>query len=366
VRAADAGTRLYPPLSSGRPAAGTGQTAGEQLRVGMWTDPGAWDDFVLRAPDGTLAHRWAWLRIVSGTYGHKVIPLASARNGVLAGVLPLVQMNSRLFGRHLVSMPYLDTGGLCTAGDRAAQGALVSAAVELAAASSSHLELRHLADPSIPLLPSLHKVTMVVDLSGGEGAVWKRIHGNRRSQVRKAGRAGLTASVHGREALTDFYRILATNLRDLGSPVHRRAFFSRIMDAFGEEARIVLVRAGDRAVGAAMVFIQGDRAVMPWMGTLRPFLRQAPSQLLYWQALRYGIARGCRAFDFGRSSPKSGTYESKREWAAKPVQLYWHRLPGEPSDDDVQRWQWGIEVWRRLPVPVANVIGAAVRGGIPQ
>jgi FemAB-related protein (PEP-CTERM system-associated) len=366
VRAAEPGMRRYPLLTSGRAAAGTGHAAGEAPRVGTWTDPAAWNSFVRQAPDGTLAHRWEWLGIVSETYGHQVIPLASARNGVLTGVLPLVQMRSRLFGRHLVSMPYLDTGGLCTAGDQTADNMLVLAAIELAKGSSAHLELRHIADRSIPLVPSLHKVTMVVDLSRGEDAVWKQIHGNRRSQVRKARKAGLTASVHGGEALADFYQILATNLRDLGSPVHRRAFFRGIMDAFGEDARIVLVRAGDRAVGAAMVFVHGDRAVMPWMGTLRSFLRQAPSQLLYWQCLCYAIARGCRVFDLGRSSPNSGTYESKREWGAEPVQLFWHRLPGEPSDDDVQRWQWGIEIWRHLPEPVASAIGAAVRGGIPQ
>ena len=61
-----------------------------------------------------------------------------------------------------------------------------SAAVKLAEGSGAHLELRHTADRAVPLVPSRHKVTMVVDLSGGADAVWKRIHGNRRSQVRKA------------------------------------------------------------------------------------------------------------------------------------------------------------------------------------
>ena len=126
-----------------------------------------------------------------------------------------------------------------------ADAALVRAAIELARSSHAQLELRHIADRPIPLVPSLHKVTMVVELSGGEDAVWKRIQGNRRTQVRKARKRGLTASVHGSEALADFYRILATNLRDLGSPMHRREFFRRIMDAFGEDARIVLVRDND-------------------------------------------------------------------------------------------------------------------------
>jgi FemAB-related protein (PEP-CTERM system-associated) len=366
VRAAQLSTRRYPLLSPGSTAAGNRRAGGEPVQVGVWTDRTAWDEFVLGATDGTVAHRWAWLDIVSETYGHRVIPLAGVREGVLAGVLPLVQMRSRLFGRRLVSMPFVDTGGLCTAGDRAAESALVSAAVDLAASGAWQLELRHTTDRPIPLTPSLHKVTLVVDLSGGEDAVWKQMHGNRRSQVRKARRAGLTASVHGSEALADFYRILAANLRDLGSPVHRRGFFHRIMDAFGDDACIVLVRDDDRAIGAAMVLFHGDWAVMPWMASLRSFFPRAPSQLLYWQALCYGIARGCRVFDLGRSSPYSGTYESKREWGAEPVQLFWHRLHGGNSDGDVQRWQWMTEVWRRLPVPVATLIGAAVRGGIPQ
>lgn len=336
------------------------------VRVERATDAAAWDAFVLRAPDATIAHRWAWLGIASAAYGHRGIPLAAVRDGQIAGVLPLVQMRSRLFGRHLVSMPFLDTGGLCTAGDGAAEVALTSAAVELATASGAHLELRHTADRPVSLVPSMHKVTMVADLSGGEDAVWKRIHGNRRSQVRKARRAGLTASVCGSDALPDFYRILATNLRDLGSPVHRREFFRQALSAFGEDARIIVVRDGDRAIGAALVLFQGDWAGMPFMAALRAHFSRGTSQLVYWQCLCHAIARGCRVFDFGRSSPGSGTYEAKREWAAEPVQLFWHRLPGDDAGDDVQRWQWAVGVWRRLPVPVATMIGSAMRGGLPQ
>jgi FemAB-related protein (PEP-CTERM system-associated) len=366
VRAAESVSRRYPVLSSGGTAARNRHAGESPVQVGIWTDGAAWDAFILRATDGTMAHRWAWLGIVSETYGHKVIPLAATRAGELAGVLPLVEMRSRLFGRHLVSMPFLDTGGLCTDGDQEADQALVSAAIGLAEAHGLHLELRHRADRSIPLVPSLRKVTMVVDLSGGENALWKKVDGNRRTQVRKARKAGLTASVHGSEALADFYRILAANLRDLGSPVHRQEFFRRLMDAFGEDARIVLAGRDGRIVGAALILFQGDWAGMPWSGSLRSFFRIAPSQLVYWQALCHGIDRGCRVFDLGRSSPNSGTYGYKREWSAEPVQLFWHRLPGDDSDGDTQRWQWGTEVWRHLPVPVASMIGAAMRGGLPQ
>lgn len=367
MRTTGSGTARHPLSSVVGAAAPNGVHPGtEQVQVGLWTDPAAWDDFVLRAPDGTMAHRWAWLGIAAAAYGHPVVPLAAVRGEKLAGVLPLVRMRSRIFGRHLVSMPYIDTGGLCTAGDRTAEAGLVSAAVRLAAAADAHLELRHTTDREIPLVPSLHKVTLLLDLSGGEQAVWKHLNKARQRQIRSARRAGLVASEHGPEALGEFHRIQAVNLRDLGSPVHSRAFFERVMDAFGEDARILLVRDGQRTIGAGLMLFQGTWAGVPWAAALRSTFSLHPTQLFYWEAIGLALARGCDVFDFGRSSPGSGPYVAKTYYGARPSQLYWHRLPGANDDRDVQRWQWATEVWRHLPVPVATTVGAAVRGGIPQ
>ena len=334
--------------------------------IESWQDGRAWDDFVGRAPDGTIGHRWAWTRVVPAAYGQQVIPLAAVRDGAVAGVLPLALLRSRLFGRHLVSMPYLDYGGLCTAGDREAEGALTAAAVDLARSSGAKLELRHLGDRSIGLPAALHKVTMTLDLGGGEDAVWKRIRSNRRAQVRKAQRNGLRASVHGEEALGDFYRIIATNMRDLGSPVHRRRFFARTIAELGQDARIVVVRDGALPVGAGLMLIHDRQAAMPWVSSLRSSFARGSNQLLYWELLRYAIERGCHQFDFGRSSKDAGTFEWKRQWGAELVQLFWHRDPPQEADEDQQRLRWATQLWRRLPVGVANVAASMIRGGLPN
>jgi hypothetical protein len=104
------------------------------------------------------------------------------------------------------------------------------------------------------------------------------------------------------------------------------------------------------------------------VSSLRSSFARGPNQLLYWEALRYGIERGCTVFDFGRSSWNSGTFEAKRQYGAQPEQLYWHRFPAEDGtgDDGAGRLEWATRVWRRLPVPVANTAGALVRGGLPN
>jgi FemAB-related protein (PEP-CTERM system-associated) len=360
------GAGRYPQASSGAADLSNATAAIEPVQVGVWPDPRSWDEFVLRAADGTIAHRWAWLDIVAETYGHRTVPLAAVHGGRLAGVLPLVQMRSRLFGHHLVSMPFLDAGGLCTDGNRAADEALAGAAAELAERSGALLELRHLADRPISLVPSLHKIGLVLDLAGGEDAVWDRIDKVRRRQVRKAHRSGLVVSVHGSEALPEFNRILETNMRDLGSPPHRRGFARRIMRRFGQDARILLARDCGSVIGAGMVLSQGSWMGVPWLAALRSSFPRAPNQLLYWEAIRYAISCGCKVFDFGRSSPGTGPYESKLQWAAEPVQLYWHRLPGDEGGGDVQRWLWATKVWRHLPVPIATAAGTMIRGRLPQ
>ncbi len=359
--------RVVPPPRD--PASGA-----QAVRVREWTDAATWEAFVLAARDANIAHRWAWTQVVPQAYGHRVVPLAAVRGGRLVGVLPLVLLRSRVFGRVLVSMPYLDSGGLCTDGDTEAGYALLASAIALADDEGTRLELRHLGRRDIGLPASTHKVTMTVDLSGGEDAVWAGAKPNRRGQVRKARRSGLEAVAAGADGLPAFFSVLAHNMRDLGSPVHRRRFFAAVSAELGPDATYVLVRSGPDVVGAGLMLFHGARAVLPWSSSLRSALALGPNQLLYWEVARYAVERGCTVLDLGRSSPGSGTYEAKREWGARPVQLCWHRTGGRNAavggdlegDDLSRRLAWATRVWSRLPVPVATAAGAALRGGLPQ
>ena len=336
--------------------------------VEVWRDGDAWDEFVCSAPDSTVAHRWAWTHVVAQAYGHHAYPLAAVSPAGIEAVLPLVLVRSVAFGRQLVSMPYLDTGGLC-GGDADTRHALVTRAVAIGHSFGAALELRHLRDFPIGLVPSLHKVTMTVPVSTDPLALWQRVRPNRRSQVRKARRAGLECVVVGSDGLDHFYRIMAENMRDLGSPMHRRRFFAAILDEFGDDARVLLVRNGDgEALAAGLVLRHRDRLLLPFSSCPHRFRATGANQLLYWAVLEFAVECGCEVVDFGRSSPGSGTHEAKREWGAEEVQLYWHRDRNSGTADigDSRLALAASRVWKRLPVPAATALGAAIRGGLPQ
>jgi hypothetical protein len=93
--------------------------------------------------------------------------------------------------------------------------------------------------------------------------------------------------------------------------------------------------------------------------------------MLYWEAIREVIRRGLHSFDFGRSQLDSGTYRFKQQWGARVVPLYYQYLLGgaaEMPSFAVQQQRMGLAVrlWKRLPLPLARVLGEPIRRRFPE
>ena len=349
-----------------RPApAVTGERVASALRVTEWQDETSWEAFVDAAPHSTVMHRWAWRDVVERAYGHRSVALAAVSDGEVRGVLPLTLVRSRLFGRHLVSMPFMDYGGACAL-DETAEQALVQAAVEMASSERATLDLRHTSKRPIDLPVSLEKATMLLQLGTTDEETWRRLPSERRNRIRKAQREGLSASIGGEELLPAFYEVFAENMRDLGSPVHAFGFFHEAVAWLPDHAHVIVAAAGGRPVAGAVMLVHRGTVSIPWVSSLRSARTLSAGQFLYWEAMRWAIAHGHRTLDFGRSSKGSGTYESKRQWGAEPQQLYWHYWPesAPPPAETAQRLDWVGKLWRRTPLPLATALGPRLRRGI--
>src|SRR4029453_9720334 len=82
------------------------------VTVASDADRVAWDEFVARHPSATGYHVWSWRRVFDRAFAHESIYLLARCNGRIAGVLPLVYINSLIFGRSLTSLPFLNYGGV--------------------------------------------------------------------------------------------------------------------------------------------------------------------------------------------------------------------------------------------------------------
>jgi hypothetical protein len=84
-----------------------------------------------------------WLRVLAAGLGHRPYCITAHEGERLCGLLPLVEISSLLFGKHLVSLPYVSTGGIQASTHNIATQ-LADAAIHLADERNvRHLQLRH-------------------------------------------------------------------------------------------------------------------------------------------------------------------------------------------------------------------------------
>ena len=329
-------------------------------------DEKAWDEYVYSHPEAGHCHLNGWRRVVEKSYGHRPLYLWAHKNGNIKGILPLILIRSRLFGRSLASLPFLDDGGICADNDQVRDELFKKALQLFKDCRADYLDLRHRRPNNLSISSIGSKVTLTLKLQADPDRMWKRFDAKLRNQVRKSMKSHLEVSWAGIEGLTHFYEVFSRNMRDLGSPVHSEDFFRAILEEFPESARIILVRKGKLTVGAALSLFFKDTIQIPWASSRREYFSLCPNILLYWEAIRCGCEQGFKRFDFGRSSVGSGTYRFKKQWGTIDEPLYWQcisrngqRMTMVQSDDP--HYQWASRAWKRLPLTITNLIGPVLR-----
>jgi FemAB-related protein (PEP-CTERM system-associated) len=329
-----------------------------------------WDAYVAAHPDATAYHAWSWRGVFGPVFGHDPIYLAARDGGAIVGVLPVVAFRSRLFGQFLCSLPFVNYGGVLASSPEVAAPLLAEAARLGRERGASHVELRHVARqlPDAPV--KQHKVTMLLPLKATADAQWTALDNKVRNMIRKAEKSELTSETGGAELLDAFYAVFSVNMRDLGTPVYPRRFFAAVLAACGPLARLHVVRHQGQPVAASMTIAHRDRVEVPWASALRTARQMNPNMLLYWHMLKDVIAAGGAVFDFGRSTPGEGTFLFKKQWKAEPVPLHWeYALLSRDAPPDQSpgsgKFAVAIELWKKLPVPVANRLGPLIIGNIP-
>ncbi len=333
------------------------------------------DAFVRDVKGATPFHLTAWSRAVAqacGQTSHYLV--AEDAEGTIGGVLPLTEVHSPLFGRALVSSGFAVGGGvLCRAGGGCVAD-LIAMARELAQRlSCPTLELRGGAMPAGA--GWVHDETtylgFVRDLAADDEGELLAIPRKQRAEVRRALGFELDVTVASDAAARDaHYAVYAESVRNLGTPVFPRALFAAVLNAFGDEADILTVRAGGAAV-ASVLSLYWRGSVMPYWGGGTTAARGLRANDLMYYALMCHARRekGCTRFDFGRSKAGTGPAAFKRNWGFEGEPLAYAKLAldgGEIRDVNPMspRYRMQVAAWQRLPLSLANRIGPMIARGL--
>ncbi|MFM8327446.1 MAG: FemAB family XrtA/PEP-CTERM system-associated protein [Pirellulaceae bacterium] len=321
-----------------------------------------------------VGHDPAWLAATAQGLGHRS-HLLETRNsfGELTGQLPLVEVATPWFGRFLVSLPYINTGGIWAHTPEAARD-LLGQAIELADQRQvRYLELRHekpLDDPRLNVSRT-DKVHMRLSLPDSTEKLLKQFRSELRSQIKRSQHEqfGSQASFGREELLEPFYEVFSTNMRDLGTPVFGKRLFLSILRNFPETSEFCVVRQKNVPVAAALLIHHASGTEVPSASSLRAYNATQCNMFLYWNLLSRAVERNSPLFDFGRSSVDSGTFKFKKQWGSIPAAAHWQYYLRRGSAEAMRPDQGAnaklVKIWQKLPLWVTRLAGPAIVRGIP-
>jgi len=334
-----------------------------------------WDQYVMEHPDSTHCHLLSWRTIFEMVYNRSGYYFVAKDKNKIVGILPLIHIKSRIFGNQLVSMPYLNCGGIL-ADDQEILNSLISEAENIAVRLNvDKLELRQHYQFSDILHDrehwhvNLNKILMVLELPHSSELLFNSFPSKLRSQIRRPQKEGMFFKIGGTELVNDFYQVFSENMRDLGSPVHKKKLFLAIQEEFRQSAKIGVVYLNSKPVAGGLIITFKNQVEIPWASSLRKFNKFSPNMLLYWSFLEYAVQNNFQYFDFGRSSPSAGTYKFKAQWGCKEKPLFWYEMTSKTPKNAVttesRSSMFFKNIWVRLPLPIANYIGPRIRDHIP-
>jgi len=319
---------------------------------------------------GSFYHLWQWRDINRESLGHPTISLAARRNGAIVGLLPLVYVEHRVFGRILCSMPFVNFGGACAADDETG-AALARAAMGVARERhADYLELRCTQTLNLGLPVTTHKISMTITLAADADTLWNGFTHKHRKNVRRAYKNELSVVSGGLDQLPAFYKVMEESWRSHGTPLYSRDYFANVLTSLGDRARVFICLHRDEPVAAALTGYFNGVVEGLWAGGRAAARELDANYVLYWEMIRDACTRGDRSFHLGRSTAQSGSEDFKSRWNAHSTPLYWYYF--RPAGGEMPRlnvtnpkYQLAIRAWRHMPLWCTRRVGPMLARGIP-
>ena len=282
-----------------------------------------WDAFIAAQPAGSFYHCHGWKLLNEGHLGHSTTYLEARDGGALVGVLPLVLTRSRIFGRILCSMPFVNYGGPVAVDAGTARQLIQAAQDHAGRVQADYLELRCVEPLETDMHVSLHKISMTIDLDADPDQLWNKFTSKHRTNIRRVYKDGLTVTAGGRELLPAFYSVMQRSWRDLGTPIYAQSYFQAIVDAFPDQTRIFVCYHSGEPVAVAFNGYFAGKVEGMWAGTTAAGHDLNANYVLYWEMIKDACERGYRRYHLGRSTAGSGrgTVQEEVERRDQPAVL---------------------------------------------
>jgi lipid II:glycine glycyltransferase (peptidoglycan interpeptide bridge formation enzyme) len=196
-----------------------------------------------------------------------------------------------------------------------------------------------------------------VDLRPDIDTIWQNIDSSARRAIRKAQQAGVVVRIaQTKEELRAFFdlhlRIRKYKYHLLAQPYR---FFENIWNNFIEAQQgALLVAVYQNEIVGGVLFIEWQGKLYYKFNASNPaYISLRPNDLVVWEGIKYGRAKGHTYLDFGRSDwDHEGLLRYKRKFSSeeKTISVLGCKPNGTPTQTEKKMWSLFPDLTRLLTI----------------
>jgi hypothetical protein len=322
-----------------------------------------WDDLLLTHPDTTFFHTAAWAKVLSESYGYKPLYFTIFDNGQLAGLIPVMEIDSFLTGKRGVSLPFTDICHPIADSDNIFRGLLECITQYGRRAVWKSIELRGGSGFLNGAPSSSEKFFHSIRIDGDGALSKKTFRDSTRRNIRKADREGVDITFgHTRDDLKTFYDLHCRTRKHHGLPPQPWSFFEKVHEHIITPKNGFVVLAADqgRPVAGAVYFHFRNEAIFKYGASDRNHLGHRPNNLVLWEAIKNYSQKGFKVLDLGRTEPKNiGLRQFKKGWGSeeKKASYYLYDIKKERFVAENKAPKQSYRVFKHLPISLMRLTG---------
>lgn len=324
-----------------------------------------WDNLVRAYPDCSFFHGAAWATVLGRAYGHTPFYIAAMKENRLAGLLPVMEARSALFGSRGITLPFTD---VCPAlvSESVSADRLIQEAVGLGRAKGwKYIEFRGGNGLPEQTPPSVSFYSHRADLVTSQSRLFESLDSGTRRAIRKAEKSGVKVEVlNTQQSVQTYYDLHCLTRKRHGLPPQPLAFFRQIFENILAKGQgfVALATHEKKPIAGAVYFHLGDRAIYKYGASDLRFKEFRANNLVMWEAMRWCAAQGLASLDFGRTSiGNEGLRRFKLQFGAREEMIHYYRFDYRSNSfvvckDNAEGWFnrfFGV-----MPIGMLRIIGS--------
>ena len=328
-----------------------------------------WTAFIEAHPDALVFHHPRWMKVLESAYGYRQVSLACFEDEEVVGILPLLEIRSRLTGVRAVSLPFSDCCTLLIREPSVGASLLDHVARLRTAQSWKYVEIRSESpEGAVAAEYVLHRVALQSDPE----RLFKTFEKKRTQYtLKKFDRTGVVVERRAdAEAMASFIKLNYVTRQKHGIPPQPDRFFELFHTMLIAEGlgHIGVARFEGKAIAASVFLHYKGDIYHKYNASDESYLHLSANPGILWDTLRWGCVQGYRMADLGRSDRDGeGLIKYKRGWGAEETVLRYYRLPpGVVKSRGGATGSGGLlkPVMKHLPIPLLKALGKVLYGHV--